>query len=132
MSAEPLRERIAEAYAVALLVVAHPLRTLRCLLGVASPSRAFILYAGDASPQTTWLDRWEHRIDEEAARRIPDLIASLDRPRWLLQLVDPLTGTVVKERDVTVYSHRSRRMRLNRWRRMQSHAGMWARLVQAP
>lgn len=102
------------------------LRIIRLALGIASPSQFFI-----GGPRgDTWLDRWERRVNARVARGLPAFFAALASPRWVLQLVDPLTGAIVKERDVSAYSHRSRRMRLNRWRRMQSHAGMGARLIQ--
>lgn len=104
------------------------LRIIRLALGIVSPSQLFV-----GGPRGDgWLDRWERRVNARVAERLPEVFAALAPPRWVLQLVDPLTGKVVKERDVSVYSNRGRRMRFNRWRRMQSHAGMGARLVLAP
>lgn len=102
-------------------------RIIACLLGIASPSRTM----APREPQT-WLERLERDIDDRAGASLRcAAFASPLFPRTLLQLVDPLTGDVVKERDVSEYSRRSQRMRLNRWKRMPTHAGMTARLVKS-
>ncbi len=45
-------------------------RILRCLLRVASPSRATVIAYGWVDEPVTWLDRWERRIDDAVADKM--------------------------------------------------------------
>lgn len=42
-------------------------RFIACLLGIASPSRVFLILCGGAKDPETWLDRWERKHDMRVA-----------------------------------------------------------------
>ena len=100
------------------------LRLVRCLLGIASPSRTVILLAGGASPMATWLDRWEHRINEDAARRFVPVVR-----RDEVQFYSVHTGHVFQRVDVTGRSNRAQRRVRNKWRRRLEGGGFGVRLI---
>ncbi len=100
------------------------LRLIRCVLGIASPSRVAILLYGGTSPMGTWLDRWERRINADAARR-----GALVMFREEVQIVGRWTGNIVHRVDVTGRSDRAQRRVLNKWRRRVTEQGMFVRLV---
>lgn len=58
-------------------------RVIACMLGIASPSRVAILYAGGGRPPRTWLDRWERRIDMQVVRRMIEDPPPVMPPIWM-------------------------------------------------
>ena len=100
------------------------IRFIRCVFEIAPPSRVVAggPYGGD------WLSRWERRISDAQRARVVQYARAFFRPRrFELRLFDA-AGEMIKSVDVTDKSHRNRRMRLNRWKRKASHAGMVARI----
>ena len=103
-------------------ILATPLRLLRCILGIASPSLATADYGRRVKDETallvgTWLDRWELRLARSV--KWPPII----NERVEVQVVERgglttvLFPRVVSSVDVTGRSDRATRRVLNKWRR---------------
>jgi hypothetical protein len=98
-------------------------RIIKCLLGMASPSRVAMLAVGPAPAPRTWLERWERRIDERV--QWPPVIVEREE----VQVINA-GGAVLKRVDVTDRSDRAQRRVLNREKRRAAKVGAEARMTR--